>query len=58
MGRIIKALILGWTGKKIYDRVSADDQPPDQERETPRARKQPASHIRRKAAHRKQARAA
>jgi len=24
MGRIIKALILGWIGKKIYDRVSAD----------------------------------
>ena len=38
MGRIIKALILGWIGKKIYDRVSAEDQPPDQEREKPRAR--------------------
>ena len=27
MGKIIKALILGWIGKKIYDRVSADDEP-------------------------------
>ena len=27
MGRIIKALILGWIGKKIYDRVAADDEP-------------------------------
>ena len=24
MGRIIKALILGWIGKKIYDRVTDD----------------------------------
>jgi hypothetical protein len=27
MGKILKALILGWIGKKIYDRVSADDEP-------------------------------
>ena len=27
MRAIIKALILGWIGKKIYDRVSADDEP-------------------------------
>ena len=25
MGRIIKALILGWIGKKIYDRVAGDE---------------------------------
>ena len=27
MRGIIKALILGWIGKKIYDRVSEDDAP-------------------------------
>ena len=27
MGKILKALILGWIGKKIYDRVAADDEP-------------------------------
>ena len=27
MRGIIKALILGWIGKKVYDRVSADDTP-------------------------------
>lgn len=58
MGRIIKALILGWIGKKIYDRVSAEDQPLDQEREKPRAPKRAGSRIRRRAAHRRQARAA
>jgi len=26
MGRIIKALILGWIGKKIYDRVTDDSE--------------------------------
>lgn len=26
MGRIIKALILGWIGKKIYDRVQGSDE--------------------------------
>lgn len=27
MGRIIKALILGWIGKKIYDRVTDHGEP-------------------------------
>ena len=27
MRGIIKALILGWIGKKVYDRVAADDAP-------------------------------
>ncbi len=27
MGKILKALILGWIGKKIYDRIAADDEP-------------------------------
>lgn len=36
MGRIIKALILGWIGKKIYDRVASDGQEEqDQAREKP-----------------------
>jgi len=26
LGRIIKALILGWIGKKIYDRVTDDSE--------------------------------
>jgi hypothetical protein len=34
MGRIIKALILGWIGKKIYDRVAADE-PRDEASKTP-----------------------
>ena len=46
MGRIIKALILGWIGKKIYDRVT-DDSGPESEAE----KAKPA----RSAAHRKPA---
>jgi hypothetical protein len=30
MGRIIKALILGWIGKKIYDRVTTDEPEQDE----------------------------
>lgn len=41
MGRIIKALILGWIGKKIYDRVSAE--PKEEVPERPKARAQPAA---------------
>ena len=27
MGRIIKAMILAWLGKKLYDRVADSDEP-------------------------------
>lgn len=27
MWRILKALVLAWVGKKVYDAVSADDEP-------------------------------
>ena len=58
MGRIIKALILGWIGKKIYDRVSADDRQSEHAREQSRAGKPSSSHVRRKTTRRKDARAA
>jgi hypothetical protein len=35
MGRIIKALILGWFGKKIYDRVAADEPADEASKEKP-----------------------
>ena len=50
MGRIIKALILGWIGKKIYDRVT-DPGEPESEPEKAGAEKKPA----RSAAHAKSA---
>ena len=39
MGRIIKALILGWIGKKIYDRVAADDPTDHEKRAVPHAKR-------------------
>ena len=27
MWRILKALVLAWVGKKVYDSVTADDEP-------------------------------
>jgi hypothetical protein len=45
LGRIIKALILGWIGKKIYERTVGD-------KSTDSAKRAKTSHVRRRASKR------
>lgn len=42
MWRIVKMLILGWIGKKIYDRVAASDEAEKEAVEAKPARRAPA----------------